>query len=132
MALPANTEFVVAASQAFTFNVTGLKPLTKHNFIFDSKNHNADCVPFGKVLGGDIITDEQGTCSFIYHYSSGLPTTNTDYTAFNSLLNNVIGNKTAQIQSADGASSAHIVISITNSTEVDVYTVGSVTTTYFG
>jgi hypothetical protein len=118
---PANTEQVVVSSQAFEFTATHLKPLTLHNFYFGDVNHNADCKPRGKVKGADIITDASGNVRFTYYYNSGLPTTATDYTAYNNLLNNATGSKVAKLASADNASVARFSIRINNANTVNYY-----------
>lgn len=118
---PANTEQVVAAAQAFVFTAYRLKPLTKHNFYFANSIHNADCTPYGGVKGGDIITDASGNVSFTYYYNSGLPTTATSYTDYNSALNSVVGNKVALIASADNTSTASVTITISNANTIQYY-----------
>lgn len=54
----------------YTINVTGLKPLTKHDFYFETVKRNTDCRPINGDIGDDLVTNIEGSLSFEFHYSS--------------------------------------------------------------
>jgi hypothetical protein len=101
-----------SASQAFAMTATGLKPSTVHTFAFDGVDVTAQCQQSGALKGGGLITDSTGSLNFTFYYSSGLPTSSTDVTASQDMVNRLAGKKNGVITNADGTSSAIVTINI--------------------
>jgi len=94
------------ADQAITISCRGLKPNTKHVFSFGGQDRSSSVVVPGGAMGGSIITDGSGKCTFTYYYGSGIVDRSTDFQQSQSTLNNVVGNMKASLVSADGTSHA--------------------------
>jgi hypothetical protein len=67
---------------------TGLSPNTKYDLHYDGINMNAFCKPYGKNLGDQIMSDEQGQCKVLFlmnieYNLSYITNTKTDNTIIN-------------------------------------------------
>lgn len=116
----------VAAEQAFVISASGLKSSTTHKFIFDNIDVSAWCKPQGGSIGQPIVTDSFGTANFTYIYPAGIYTNsltslvNSDYSKSQSVINNLTGNKTCFLKTADNTSigSTTVLIKATNQNTV--------------
>jgi hypothetical protein len=110
-----------SSSQAFALSASGLKPSTVHTFAFDGIDVTAQCQQTGTLKSGGLTTDATGSINFTFFYSSGLPTSSTDITASQDLVNRLAGKKIGVISNSDGSSSAAVTINIISGT-VATYT----------
>jgi hypothetical protein len=101
-----------ADAQKFECVVTGLKPLTAHSVIVDSKEVTTNCAPDHGNVGDPIVTDKYGVLSFDYYYDAGIASATSDFAVLNKMSASVTGPKTIQVASEDGSSGAEAQIAI--------------------
>lgn len=110
--IPNSAEFVVTP-EPFVINAVGLKPNTKHLFLYDGIDYSTRCEQTGKTLGEDLITDSNGTLEFTFYLSVYNPdpsvpidanTAATDYVQ--SSLENAAGASIKNIQLKDSANTS--------------------------
>ena len=107
-----------SSSQAFELSGRGLKPQTVHNFYFDSVDQGANTKPSGGVLGGALKTDSSGNIAFTFYYSSGLPSTSTDATAAQAMVNRLAGIKQGILRNSDNTSVAAVTVNIIKQADI--------------
>lgn len=121
-----------AKEKVFTIQLSGLKPSTRHYFYLGDIDKSAQCTPISPTAGAQgaaLTTGTDGKITFTFAYQDGLPdsvkipTTQTISTSisgattftfnFNeasSLLSSLAGNKVFRVKSADGSSSASVIV----------------------
>lgn len=94
----------VTNSKVLKFTVTGLKPLTQHNWILAGKT-------------GKFVTSTTGTATIKVPFKPGVGTA-TNLSSTQSLVNGVVGSQVLKISNRDGTSTAahNIVVAPGNST----------------
>jgi hypothetical protein len=86
--------YFVAREQTFTFNVSGLLPLTTHYFYFERQLVPASKLkPLGGKAGEPLRTDSNGKMTFDYLYDSGLSGDKTTLEQSQAASNLIAGNK---------------------------------------
>lgn len=100
----------VADAQRFTISITGLKPDTYHQFLFDGQDKTNKCqqnVTSGTNTGTGLRSDAYGTLSFSFYYDAGITEATSDLQQQNKLAAAVAGPKAFVVQSyGDGNSKA--------------------------
>lgn len=100
----------VADAQRFVISVTGLKPETYHQFLFDGLDKTDKCVQnvtSGTNTGTGLYSDAYGTLSFSFYYDAGITEASSDLMQQNKLASAVAGPKAFVVQSyGDGNSKA--------------------------
>jgi hypothetical protein len=126
------TTLYFAKEKVFTVQLSGLKPSTRHYFYLGDIDKSAQCTPISPTAGAQgaaLTTGADGRITFTFAYQDGLPdnvkipTTQTISTSisgattftfnFNeasSLLSSLAGNKVFRVKSADGSSSASVIV----------------------
>jgi hypothetical protein len=103
---------IIADSQAFAFEVSGLKPNTIHKLKMSNNeftpsmatDETAKCQQAGKALGDPLITDGSGKLKFTYFYDAGIDEATTDYAQANRLAMLAAGTKAFAVISNDSSS----------------------------
>jgi hypothetical protein len=103
---------IIADSQAFDFDIAGLKPNTAHKLKMSTNeftpatatNESAKCKQAGKALGDTLVTDGSGKLQFTYYYDAGIDEATTDYTQANRLAGLAAGIKAFAVISTDSSS----------------------------
>lgn len=103
---------IIADSQAFEFEVSGLKPNTIHKLKMSNNeftpstatDESTKCQQAGKALGAAMITDGSGKLKFTYFYDAGIDEATTDYTQANRLAGLAAGIKAFAVISNDSTS----------------------------
>jgi hypothetical protein len=120
-----NTVFTVA-EQLFSFQVTGLKPATKHLFYFEDQDRSSKCRPAGGNLGANLVSGVDGILTFEFYYDSGIPanTTYTSYVQNQAYYSSIAGTKKIAVKNSDETSIAEDVItiqvtSVSNTVQID-------------
>ena len=102
--------YYVADAQKFMISITGLKPTTYHQFIFDGLDKTAKCVQkvtSGTNNGTGLYSDAYGTLTFDFYYDAGITEASSDLQQQNKLAAAVAGPKAFVVQSyGDGNSKA--------------------------
>ena len=105
---PTNAGSFIADSQLFEIAVTGLKPNTYHQFLFNSEDQTAKCSQsrtFTTNTSG-LLSDENGVITFDFYYDAGITEASSDLQQQNKLAAAIAGMKTFVLQSYDGTSKA--------------------------
>jgi hypothetical protein len=109
LALRGMSEYV-ADAQKFVISVTGLKPSTYHQFIFDNLDKTNKCiqrVTTGTNTGTGLMSDTYGTLTFEFLYDAGITEATSDLQQQNKLAAAIAGPKSFVVQSyGDGNSKA--------------------------
>ena len=98
----------IADAQKFVISITGLKPKTFHQFIFDNVDKTDKCVQkvtSGTNSGSGLLSDEYGTLTFDFYYDAGITEATSDLTQQNKLAAAVAGPKAFVVQSYGGGNS---------------------------
>ena len=117
-----NTKQVAVASQRFRITVTGLRPLTVHNFFFKDRQLNAQCLPIrtgaqlsyanttvaaSASMGGSLVSDVNGRLVLDYFFDTRsvgtAPVQNQTYGPLSVLP---LGDQLVRVASADASSTA--------------------------
>ena len=121
-----DTSVYTVSEQVFFFEVTGLKPGTKHLFYFEDVDRSSKCKPTGGNLGANLVSSAQGILSFEFYYDAGLPadTTYTDYVQQQSYYASIAGTKKIAVKNSDETSKAEDTItiqveSLANTSQID-------------
>jgi len=114
------TSAYFAASQRFILTATGLKPSTVHTFTFDNIDVSANCQPYGGVKGSPLTSSDNGRLTFNFYYNSGLPSTYTDVTAAQDMINRHAGTKNGHLSNSDGSSTADVTIKFISQEAKDI------------
>jgi hypothetical protein len=113
-----------SGASKITIQVSGLRPLTKHDFYFNNRLMNSkvqstsgvgSLFTFGVDAVGqsNLITDDKGSLNIVFYYDNGIPdaVTETTFVQLQSLINGVGGDKPVKIISSDGLSKLEFKIS---------------------
>jgi hypothetical protein len=102
------TRTFIADSQLFQIAVTGLKPNTYHQFIFNTEDQTAKCsqVRTSTTNTNGLLSDANGVVTFDFYYDAGITEASSDLQQQNRLAAAVAGTKTFVLQSYDGNSRA--------------------------
>lgn len=105
-----NMDAYIADAQKFAISITGLKPSTYHQFIFDNIDKTAKCVQkvtSGTNAGSGLLSDAYGTLTFDFYYDAGITEASSDLMQQNKLAAAIAGKKSFVVQSyGDGNSKA--------------------------
>jgi hypothetical protein len=101
-----------ADSQIFNIVFAGLKPSTKHSFMFNGQDLSSKCRPLATDatgplsynIGDPLVSDKHGMLSLAFYYDAGINEAISDLTQANRLMNLAVGAKTFSVQSADSSS----------------------------
>lgn len=98
----------VADSQRFLISVSGLKPSTYHQFIFNSEDATSKCTQVRNTTTNTngILSDVNGVVTFEFFYDAGINEATSDMQQQNRLAAALAGVKTFTLQSYDGTSKA--------------------------
>ena len=98
----------VADSQRFLIGISGLKPSTYHQFIFNSEDLTAKCSQVRSTTTNTscILSDQTGLATFEFFYDAGIDEATSDLHQQNTLAAALAGVKTFVLQSYDGTSKA--------------------------
>ena len=98
----------VADSQRFLISISGLKPNTYHQFIFNSEDLSAKCTQVRNTTtnASGILSDKNGITTFEFFYDAGIDEATSDIQQQNKLAAALAGVKTFVLQSYDGTSKA--------------------------
>jgi hypothetical protein len=98
----------VADSQRFLISISGLKPSTYHQFIFNSEDLTTKCTQVRNTTtnANGLLTDKNGITTFEFFYDAGIDEATSDMQQQNKLAAAIAGVKTFVIQSYDGTSKA--------------------------
>lgn len=98
----------ISDAQKFTIAVTGLKPNTKHKFVFDGDDLTAKCsqIRNSTTNSDGLLSDANGTLNFDFYYDAGIDEATTDVEQQNKLAASKAGSKTFSVESYDGISSS--------------------------
>jgi hypothetical protein len=88
--------------------VTGLKPNTYHQFLFNTEDQTAKCsqVRTSTTNTNGLLSDTNGVVTFDFYYDAGITEASSDLQQQNRLAAGVAGIKTFVLQSYDGNSRA--------------------------
>jgi hypothetical protein len=102
------TGIFIADSQMFQISVTGLKPNTYHQFLFNNEDQTAKCsqVRTSTTNTSGLLSNANGVISFDFYYDAGIGEATSDLQQQNRLAAAVAGIKTFTLQSYDGNSRA--------------------------
>lgn len=100
-----NTTSYSTADTNIHVTVSGLKPSTVHTVLLDGVDVTSRIKQTGKLLGGGVGTDENGTIDMNLYYGSEIAASSDVEKAAAAVLQSA-GTKTLKIQSADGTSVA--------------------------
>lgn len=110
--LPRHTNFI-SSDQVFEFEISGLKPNTKHRFFFDNVDKTDKVQQRGRSINEPIISDSSGVVRMIYFYSpSDLIDVVTDFAQVSKISAAIASVKSFEIRSDDGTSYASGIIDI--------------------
>jgi hypothetical protein len=105
-----NMDAYIADAQRFVISVTGLKPSTYHQFVFDNIDKTDKCnqiVKTGTNTGTGLLSDAYGTLTFDFYYDAGITEATSDLMQQNKLAASIAGPKSFVVQSyGDGNSKA--------------------------
>lgn len=119
--------FFVSREQVFTFNLSGLLPLSQHYMYFERQAVSSTKIkPLGGSLGDPIKTDADGKVTFDYYYSSDLPAERTPIERVQRMTELVAGNKEVVVTTINQSS----LPSNYKDTALSVYTTSIVLNTY--
>jgi hypothetical protein len=98
----------IADSQMFQIAVTGLKPSTYHQFLFNSEDQTSKCsqVRTSTTNTSGLLSDQNGVVSFEFYYDAGINEATSDLQQQNKMAAAIAGVKTFVLQSYDGSSKA--------------------------
>lgn len=98
----------VADSQRFLISISGLKPSTYHQFVFNGEDLSAKCTQVRDTTTNTsgILTDKNGVTTFEFFYDAGINEATSDMQQQNKLAAALAGVKTFVLQSYDGTSKA--------------------------
>ena len=104
----------IGDAQKFSISMTGLKPNTYHNFIFDGSDNTSKCkqIRTGTTNTSGLLSDENGVLSFDFYYDAGVDEVTTDLQQANKLMAAAAGVKAFTIETTDGSSKANGVITM--------------------
>jgi hypothetical protein len=111
----------IAAEKIMHFKAVGLKPNTVHTVSLENVNVGARIKQDGKLLGQTIKSDADGVVIFALYFGAEInATTAVEKAAADILL--TAGNKTMEIESSDGLSSASYIITIPSYVKEEINT----------
>lgn len=99
----------ISDSQRFDISVSGLRPLTKHRFIFDGEDATSKCVQIRNMFSNftdGLYTDINGQMSFSFFYDAGINAATTNFQQQNLLAASIAGRKSFTVENSDRTSSA--------------------------
>lgn len=104
----------IGLDQAFRFQCRGLKPLTKHSFIWSGVVLDTSCKQAGKKYGAGLTSDNNGSLNFVFHWAAIIQTIIVnDVVAWERAKSMFISATQAQVTSADGTSVAQFTVQST-------------------
>jgi hypothetical protein len=105
---PEPTPKYVVQDQAFRVTCRGMRPSTKHTFLYEGVDLTSRCQQDGKALGAGLTTDASGTVVFTFHWTAGVE----EYVdrSLGYLTTTLAGDKKFQLQTSDGLSRASRVV----------------------
>lgn len=98
----------ISDAQKFSISITGLKPFTFHQFMFDGADQTVKCTQTrtSTVNTSGLLTDANGTLNFDFYFDAGINEAVTDLEQQNKLAAAIAGTKVFSVQSYDGNSKA--------------------------
>lgn len=100
----------ISDAQKFDIEVSGLKPQTRHKFIFENADRTSSCsqLNFSPVLINtqDLVSDENGNLAFSFFYDAGIDEATSDFEQQNLLAAAIAGRKSFSVENSDGTSGA--------------------------
>lgn len=114
----------VADAQRFRISVSGLKPSSYHEFVFNGEDKTSSCTQqrTSTTNTTGLLTDENGTIVFDFYYDAGISEASSDLAQANKIASALAGVKSFTIQTTDGSSIAKGIIDMKHYTNIDEQT----------
>jgi hypothetical protein len=96
----------ISDAQKFSISITGLKPKTRHKFMFDGEDQTSKCAQSrtSTINTTGLLTDANGTLNFDFFFDAGINEATSDFEQQNKLAAAKAGTKVFIVESYDGNS----------------------------